>query len=178
MVIVQKSRAASLMVKGWLFLVLSLFLVSCAAKVSVKPEVSTSNSHKSIIVMGNVVYEGNPKYLPSTVEHKSGTDITIKYEYVVAYEGTGNEEIFTALIPTTILGTPTGVDDVIAMGKMDLSKNSTIIKTYVSEARISKPRSLLSGGVDKTELRHMALISIKENIELQMKNDFSFLSHI
>ena len=178
MVIVQKSRAHSLMEKGWFFPVLCLFLVSCAASVSVKPEVSISNSHNSIIVMGDVVCEGNLKYLPATVEHKSGTDITIKYEYVVSYNGTGNVEILTAFIPTTIIGTPTGVDDVIAIGKMELSKNSTIIKTYVSEVRVSKPRSLLSGGVDKTELRHMALISIKENIESQMKNDFSLLSHI
>lgn len=61
---------------------------------------------------------------------------------------------------------------------MELSKNSTIIKTYVSEARVSKPRSIFLGGVDKTELRHTALTSIKENIELQMKDDISLLSQI
>lgn len=178
MLIVQKYRTIALKVKKWIFLFLSLFLVSCTASLNVKPDVSISNIRNSIIVLGNVVYEGNPKYLPATVEQKSGTEITIRYEYVVSYTGTGNEEFFTAFIPTTIIGTPTGIDDVIAIGKMELSKSSKIIKTYVSEARISKPRSIFLGGVDKTEMRHKALTSIKENIELQMENDFSFLSQI
>ena len=178
MLIIQRSRTVALMVKKWIIPVFSLFLISCSASVSVKPEVSISNIRNSIIVMGNVVYEGNPKYLPATVEQKTGTDITIRYEYVVSYTGTGNEEFFTAFIPTTIIGTPTGIDDVIAIGKMELSKSSEIIKTYVSEARISKPRSIFLGGVDKTELRHRVLTSIKENIELQMENDFSLLSQI
>lgn len=166
------------MVKKWIISVFSLFLISCSANVSVKPEVSITDNRNSIIVMGNVVYEGNPKYLPATVKQKTGTEVAIRYEYVVSYTGTGNEEILTAFIPTTIIGTPTGIDDVIAIGKMELSKNSKIIKIYVSEARISKPRSILLGGVDKTEMRHRVLTSIKENIELQMENDFSFLSQI
>lgn len=176
MIKVENSPAASLVVKVLIIIVHSLLLVSCAASVTVKPEVSISNNINPIVVKGNVVYEGNPSYLPATVEHKSGTDITIRYEYAVSYDGTGKVEMLTAFLPTTILGTPTGGDDVIAVGKLELSKNNKIIKSYVGEVTVSKPRSIFLGGVDKTELRRKALSSLKENIEIQMKNDNALLT--
>ncbi|GAM10325.1 hypothetical protein OR1_02614 [Geobacter sp. OR-1] len=123
MVIFKKSPTTPFVLKVVIILVISLLLVSCTANVTVKPEVSLSNNLNPIIVSGNVVYEGNPSYLPATVVHKSGTDITIRYEYAVSYDGTGKVEILTAFIPTTILGTPTGGDDVIAVGKLELTKN-------------------------------------------------------
>jgi hypothetical protein len=178
MVIVEKSPAASFVVKVLSIIVLSLLLLSCAASVTVKPEVSIPNNNNPITVRGNIVYEGNPSYLPATVEQKSGTDITIRYEYAVSYDGTGKVEILTAFLPTTILGTPTGGDDVIAVGKLELTKNSKIIKSYVSEVTVSKPRSIFLGGVDKTELRCIALTRLKENIEIQMKNDNALLTQI
>lgn len=176
MITVEKSPAASFLIKLLIIIVPSLLLISCAASVMVKPEVSISDNITPIIVKGNVVYEGNPSYLPTTVEHKIGTDITIRYEYAVSYDGTGKAEILTAFLPTTILGTPTGGDDVIAVGKLELSKNNKVIKSYVGEVVVSKPRSIFLGGVDKTELRRMALSSLKENIEIQMKNDHALLT--
>jgi hypothetical protein len=152
-----------------------IFLVSCAASVTVKPDVALEGNSRVVSVRGSIVYDGNPCYLPATVEHKSGTDISIKYEYVVSYEGTGAEEILTAFIPTTLLGTPTGSDDVVASGRLELSKGGRIIKTYVSQAIATKPRSIFAGGVDKSELRRMALTSLKKNIENQMKNDTSII---
>lgn len=143
----------------------------------VRPEVPFSNNQ--IIVNGNIVCEGNRIYLPATVKQQDGADVTIKYEYVVSYDGTPmTAEIWMALLPTTILGTPTGGDDVIAVGKLEIFKNSKLFKTYVGKAIVSKPRSVFLGGVDKTELRRIALISVKENIEQQMRNDFSSLSQI
>jgi hypothetical protein len=178
MVISEKSPATSFLASGSLIFVLSLFLVSCAASVSVKPEVPVSNNIKPIIVSGSIVYDGNPDYLPATVNHESGTDITIKYAYIVSYGGTGNAEILTAFLPTTFIGTPTGNDDVIAIGKLELSKDSKLVKSYVSEVTVSKPRGIFLGGVDKTELRRMALKRLKENIEIQMNNDNSLLAQI
>jgi hypothetical protein len=174
--IVARSSALSFQAKGWCALLLSLFLLSCGTSVTVKPDLSLSDNHGPTRVKGNITYKGNPIYLPATVEHKSGTDVTIHYEYVLSYAGTGEAEFFTAFIPTTIVGTPTGGDWVTAVGKMEISRNGTVIKTYSGEVLVSKPRSLFAGGSDKTELRRQALTSLKESIELQMKNDFSLLA--
>lgn len=154
----------------------SVFLLSCGASVTVKPDVSLLDTHGPTRVKGNIIYEGNPIYLPATVEQKSGTDITIKYEYTLSYSGTGQAEFIAAFIPTTLLGTPTGGDWITAVGRLEILRSSKILKTYTGEVMVSKLRSLFAGGADKTELRRLALTSLKENIELQMKNDFSSLS--
>jgi hypothetical protein len=159
-------------------LLIGLFLVSCGVNVTVKPEVSFSNNHNPVIVRGDIVYEGNPIYLPATVEQKKGANVTIKYAYVISYDGTGKAEIIAAFLPTTLLGMPTGADDVMAIGKLEIFKDNSLLKTYVGEVMVSKPRSLFLGGVDKTELRRLALTSLKENIELQMRSDFLSLSGI
>lgn len=172
----KKSRIALLVTNGTLLLAISILLLSCTASVSVKPDPPSPNITTPIVVFGNVHYDGNPKYIPTTIAHKTDTDVSIKYEYVVSYAGTGQKELISAFLPTTLLGVPTGADDVSAAGKLEISKNNTVVKTYFSEASVFKPRSLFAGGVDKTELRAMALKSIKENIEMQMNNDSLFLS--
>ena len=174
--IVARSSARSVRAKAGAILFVSLFLLSCGASITARPEISLSNNRGPTRVKGNVVYEGNPIFLPATVEQKDGTDVTIRYEYALSYSGTGKVEILSAFIPTTIVGTPTGGDWITAVGKMEISRNSKVVKTYTGQVTVSKARSLFAGGADKTELRRLALTSLKENIELQMKNDFSSLS--
>jgi len=165
-------------IRAGFIIILSLILLSCGANVSVKPELSLSSQHGPTRVKGKVVYEGNPVYLPTTVEHVIGTDLIIKYEYALSYSSTGNVEIMTAFVPTTLLGTPTGGDWVTAVGKLEIVRDNKVLKIYVGEVVVSKPRSLFAGGVDKTELRRLALTNLKENIELQMNNDYSLFLKI
>ena len=177
MEIIARFQENSLRMKRVCLLLMALLLVSCSANISVKPEVPFSDNQ--IVVRGDVAYEGNSSYLPATVQHQNGSEVTIKYAYVVSYDGTGlGTEMLTGFLPTTLVGTPTGGDSVTVAGKLEIFKNGQLFRTYVAEARVLKPRSLFLGGVDKTELRRLALISLKENIEQQMRNDFSSLSQI
>ena len=64
----------------WIYPVfVCLFLFSCGANVTVKPDVPLSNNRNPVTVRGDIVYEANPIYLPSTIEQKKDTGIKIKW---------------------------------------------------------------------------------------------------
>lgn len=166
-----------------LFVVMMFFLYACGTKLTTTPDVNLTGLTETdikIVVSGKIDYSGQPDYLPNTISdnHDESSDIKIKYEYMVSYGGTKpSTDIITAFIPTTLLGTPTGNNELVIQGKLDIYKNSIVTKSYMSECIVRKPRNVWSG-INYTELRRKGLIAIKENIELQMMYDRDVLRDI
>jgi len=163
--------------------IMMFFLCGCGTKLITKPDLNLTDVAQTdiiIVVYGQIDYSGKPEYLPNTIsdDNDQSSDINIKYEYMVSYGGTKpGTDILTAFIPTTLLGTPTGNNELVIQGKLDIYKNSTIAKSYIAECIVKKPRNVWSG-IDYTELRRKGLIAIKENIETQMMYDRNLLSRI
>lgn len=160
----------ALIQKGSLFFL--LFLVVACTRVTVKPDVAPPQRGTPFTLPAVVAYEGNPAYFPEVVVQASGSDVLVTYEYKLFYEGTKlNREILAGLMPTTLLGLPTGGDDVLAVAMLTVSRQGAPGRTYSAEALVTRRRSIFGGGVDKTEMRRLALIAVKENLETQLTND-------
>lgn len=155
-----------------------LLCISCST-VTVKPDNIVPTGNGDLVLKANLLFEGNPAYIPRTIVNSKESDIEINYEYKVFYDGTKmNHEIIAGIMPTTLLGLPTGGDDILVVAKLDIRQRQNVIKSYSAEALVTRPRSLFLGGVDKTEMRKKGLLAVKENLENQMIQDHELLSKI
>jgi hypothetical protein len=163
-------------------LLLGLFLCSSCTSIKVVPENIVKPLNKELVLQCKLLFEGNRAYLPSTVSDSKETDVSIDYGYKIFYDSTSAEkELLSSYIfmsPYTFLGLPTGGDDVLAVAKLVIRKKEQDVKTYFAQAKVCKTRSIFAGAVDKTELRRLALMAIKENLENQMLNDYEMLSKL
>lgn len=154
------------------------FCISCTT-VTVKPDNIAALASREFVLKANLLFEGNPAYIPKTIVNSKNSDIDITYEYKVFYDGTKlNHEIIAGLLPTTLLGLPTGGDDILVVAKLDIRKGGDFIKSYSAEALVTRPRSLFLGGVNKTAMRKKGLLAVQENLENQMMHDHELLSKL
>ncbi len=155
-----------------------LLCVSCTY-VTVKPDNISSPENSGLVLKANLIFAGNPDYIPKTIAISKESDIEINYEYKVFYDGTKlNHEIIAGLMPTAILGLPTGGDDILVVAKLDIRQKQSLIKSYTAEAKVVRPRSIFLGGTNKTVMRKKALLAVKENLENQMIHDHELLSKL
>lgn len=166
----------------YLSLVMCLSVCSSCTSITVKPDNIVKPANREMVLKCKLCFDGNRAYLPSTVSESQESEITVSYEYKLFYDSTSvQKEFFSGfafLSPTTLLGMPTGGDDVLAVAKLVIRLKGQDVKTYIAQAMVSKTRSLFAGAVDKTELRRLALMAVKENLENQMLNDYEVLTKL
>jgi hypothetical protein len=159
-------------------LLASCFLwTACGTTIDVKPGVAPQ-ANSDLILYGPIDYKGNWDYVPRTVSNKPShpTALSFKYAYNIVYGGTTiHQDLVTAFIPTTLIGTPTGKNDVQVSAKLDIYKGPSIVKSYISVCNVTQLRGLFVGGINLTELRRKGLMAVKANIETQMATDTAFL---
>ena len=158
------------------------FIMSCATVTDIIPKIEKLDN-LSILVSGKIDYNGNKDYFPRTVgDDASGNPLLIiKYQYNVSY---GRENIPDALHvanlfnPLIIVGFPIGQDTLVVIGKIDVIKQTEVVKTYSSACTFEKTRNIFYQGPTYTELRKLGLLNIRDNIEAQMFKDREFLSKL
>jgi hypothetical protein len=164
------------------FFLLIFFITSCATTTNIIPKLEKLENI-SILVKGKINYSGNREYLPRTISDDAIEDplLIIKYQYNVNYgkenipEGLHLANLFNPLV---MVGFPIGEDTLVVIGKIDIIKQSEVIKTYSAICTFEKTRSIFYQGPTFTELRKMGLLNIRDNIEAQMNNDREFLSKL
>lgn len=155
-----------------------LFLVAgCYSNVRVKPY-AESTKPAYIMACGEIKYSGNKRYLPSTVsacEAVQEHQYTIEFLHEQDYTGTKAEyEVALSMLPSYILGTPTGMDKVLAYSILKISRDGKELATYRAACVKESYRSIFSGAVDNSEGRVQCLDALKLNIENQMLRDEDF----
>ncbi len=156
---------------------ISCFIFMACTTIDVKPKVTDTISN-GFGLHGPVDYDRNWDYVPRTISNKKGSPsgLSFKYIYNIKYSGTTmHQDLMTLYIPTSILGTPTGRNDVQVSAQLDVYQDKSIVKSYISVCYVSKTRGMLIGGINYTELRKKGLMAVKENIESQMVQDKEFL---
>lgn len=155
-----------------------MFCVACTS-VMVKPDDIAPSGNGGLVLKAVVRFDGNPDYLPATIAETKDSDTEISYEYKVLYDGTNmSREVVFGVMPTTLLGFPTGLDDILVVARLDIQKGGAVVKSYSSEAMVKRPRSIFLGGADKTKMRRKGLLAVKENLENQMIRDRELLSKL
>lgn len=166
--------------RGVLISSLTLFLLilgGCTSSLQVKPDVTPSTT--AFLKLEAVVdYDGNRLYLPKSIlaVSTSAADISCRYQYDINY---GNEDYSKAMLfnPVTLLGVPTGTDQITATAVLAFRKGNTVLKQYQSAAQISKNRNLFQH-TTLTELRRELLFAMRDNIDAQIAVDKHFFSNL
>ena len=151
----------------------ALILSACSTKVTTTPVVERTGS-KLECLSSKISYTGNKDYLPGTISlcEKDGSALTSAYKYDVAYSGTSaGTELGAALIPTSLVGTPTGSDTIIVSATLELLRDGIRVTKYESSCELRFYRGIFAGATDFSALRRQGLLSVKENIEQQMMHD-------
>jgi len=166
----------------YFLLLITIILCSSCTSITVMPDNIVKPANREMLLKCKLCFDGNRTYLPSTISDSQESEITISYEYNLFYDSASlQKQVLTGyflLTPTTLLGMPMVGDDVLAVAKLVIRKKEQDVKTYIAQAKVSKTRSLIAGGVDKTEMRRLALMAVKENLENQMLNDYEMLSKL
>lgn len=155
-------------------LALAAFTISaCSTKVITTPAIGKSDRQIECIP-SKITYTGNTAYLPSTISScgNDGSALSSTYKYEISYFGTTpTTEFGAALIPTTLIGTPTGNDNITVTAKLELFQDGIRVNGYEASCEIRFYRGIFAGATDFSALRRQGLFSVKENIEQQMMDD-------
>jgi hypothetical protein len=161
----------------FLCFVVTTFLCSCTPTMVVTPQIMENNMKSDFHVRGMLEYDGNRDYLPRTIKDDSGqTVISFIYQYQITY---GRDKIPQALPlfnPLTIVGFPIGENTIAVTGNLKVLKGKEVIKSYTATCGLEKVRSIFSEGDTFSELRKIGLLTVRDNIELQMYQDRDFLA--
>ncbi len=143
-----------------------LLLMNCVS-VKVKPiEKQVLSKEKSQILEGNLIYIGNPDYIPKFIINKASSNNLIVYEHTISYEPTDPSDFLVLFNPLIIFGFPIENHRVIKKGFLSHENHS---KKIESEVIVSQYR-ILYNTPDYSEMRKIGLIEFKRNIEFQFLN--------
>lgn len=162
----------------WGISICFILLCGCATNMKIVPEVKQIDNI-DFQIKGVIVYEGNKEYLPRVLSNEpaSNSKLTFKYTYDVIY---GKHDVPSAaalLNPLTITGFPTGENTTTVIGKLDVIKKEEVIKSYSSTCILKKTQNLFSERTF-TDLRRQGLLAVRDNIEVQIYLDKSYLEKL
>jgi hypothetical protein len=126
---------------------------------------------------GEIDYDGNKEYLPRTVtaDARLGHPLILRYRYEVTYGRDALPPAIPALNPLTIYGFPTGADTVVVIGKLEILKGGSVVKTYSALCMLDKTRTIFSEGETLSKIRKRGLLAVRDSIEAQMYADRDML---
>jgi len=156
--------------------ILMLFLFACAgcSTVSVTPNLSILNK-VSVLIKGPIQYVGKSEYLPRTISEGSISEygLTFRFTTTEAQERSG-WDVLALFNPLTLFGFPTGDLTSTVTGRLEILKETAIIKSYTATC-VQKASKGIYYGENFSRLRRKGLLAVRDNIETQMSQDREFL---
>ena len=143
------------------------------------PDVAQYSDPPQVLVRGKIIYEGNPQYLPRTVEEvKDNVDacVLVKYtldeshtraDYVAIGSGT-----YKLNMQSSSGGTHIGKKGWTIAASLEVLAGDKLIKEYTALA-FSEGHGQV--GDTLTEMRKKALLAVRQNSEAQMRGDAEVL---
>lgn len=161
------------MLRSILVFIILFFLSGCGTSLHVVPELEDLSLTPDFNIVGSIDYSGNAEYLPRTIKQSDdkACDLIFKYLYDVGYGKDAIPEVLPLFNPLSMVGFPIGQDSIIVVGHLNVTKNGKMVKKYNSTCVIDKTRSLFYEGKTHSELRKKGLLTVRNNIEIQMLSD-------
>jgi hypothetical protein len=146
-------------------------LVGCAATVTVTP----SLTEKAAVcqIRAAVWYDGKPEYLPEVLiaDASARPPAGFRYSYEARYGLDEYNAFLVAVNPLSLVGFPTGKDNVVVTGRVDLMRGKTIVRTYAAAASLRETPTIFGEGETFTDMRHRGLMLVRENLSTQLCED-------
>lgn len=152
----------SFLCRSFMFIMVLMILNGCGTTYHLVPETAGLQSG-DFSMTGNIEYDGNAAYLPSTVRQGEGDSNSpvIKYKYNVGYGKDSVPEAFPLFNPLSLVGFPVGADSLVVVGSLDVIKDGELVKQYCSTCVIDKTKSLFYEGETYSELRKKGLLMVR-----------------
>ncbi len=152
-------------------------LAGCETTVTVTPQLAAKNAH-TCQIHAAVRYDGKPDYLPAALvpDPSASGQMAFRYSYEAQY---GLKEIspFLSFVnPLTLFGFPTGSDNVVVTGRVDMVRGEAIVRSYGAAAAMKRSGTVFSEGETFTELRRRGLLLVRDNLSGQLCKDQAVLT--
>ncbi|HKC93917.1 MAG TPA: hypothetical protein VKB81_07850 [Nitrospira sp.] len=154
--------------------VLFFVCVGCTT-ITVTPEVSVFEK-VGVLMTGQIQYDGKREYLPRSISEAPMSEhgLTFRYSTTEAQNRSG-WDIIALFNPLTILGSPTGSLTSTLSAKLDIIKETEVIKSYTATCIQTATKGIYYGE-SFSELRRKGLLVVRDNIETQMFQDREYLT--
>lgn len=154
-----------------------LALLGCATEVAITPQLADKTSGKCQI-HAPVRYEGKQDYLPAALVPDPGASATteIRYSYEAQYGLKEFNPIVVIVNPLTIVGFPTGGDNLVVTGRVDVVRGDTTLRSYAAAAAMKRSTTVFYEGETFTEMRRRGLLLVGDNLSQQLCKDAETLA--
>lgn len=149
-----------------------LALLGCATEVVITPELAEKNPRKCQI-HAPVRYEGKQDYLPAALVPDPGASATteIRYSFEAQYGLKEFNPIAVIVNPLIVIGFPTGGDNLVVTGRVDVVRGDTTLRSYAAAAAMKRSSTVYYEGETFTEMRRRGLLLVGENLSQQLCKD-------
>jgi hypothetical protein len=149
-----------------------LALFGCATEVAVTPQLS-EKSPRQCQIHAPVRYEGKQDYLPGALIQDPGASATteIRYSYEAQYGLKEVPPILSFVNPLVLVGFPTGTDNLVVTGRVDVVRGDTTLRSYAAAAAMKRSSTVFGEGETFTEMRRRGLLLVGDNLSGQLCKD-------
>jgi hypothetical protein len=147
-------------------------LLGCATEVAVTPQLADKTPRKCQI-HASVRYDGKPDYLPAAIVADPNASVTtaFRYSYDAQYGLKEFSPILVLVNPLTLVGFPTGTDNLVVTGRVDVVRGDTTLRSYAAAAAMKRSSTVFYEGETFTQMRRRGLLLVGENLSDQLCRD-------
>jgi hypothetical protein len=155
-----------------------LVLAGCATEVVVRPQLADETSPGQCQIRAPVRYEGKQDYLPAALVDDPGASHTtaIRYTYDAQYGLSELNPIVAILNPLLLVGFPTGNDNLVVTGRVDVIRGDATFRSYAAAASMKRSSTVFYEGETFTAMRRRGLLLVGANLSSQLCRDHEALS--
>jgi hypothetical protein len=146
-------------------------LVGCATTASITPKLSQNPA--ACKLHATIRYDGKADYLPAALinDESAHGAMAFRYSFEAQYGLHEYNAFLVAVNPLSLVGFPTGNDNLVVVGRVDLMRGETVVRTYAAVASLKRTPSIFGEGETFTDMRHHALMLVKDNLSAQLCQD-------
>jgi hypothetical protein len=151
-------------------------LGGCVTTVSVTPKLSENAAVCQIHAA--VQFDGKPGYLPGVLVGDAGTHpaTVFRYSFEAQYGLKEYNAFLVAVNPLSLVGFPTGSDNLVVSGRLDLMRGESVLRTYAAAASLKRTPTIFSEGETFSEMRLRGLMLVRANLSEQLCEDQAALT--
>jgi hypothetical protein len=113
-------------------------LVGCATTASITPKLSQNPA--ACKLHATIRYDGKADYLPAALinDESAHGAMAFRYSFEAQYGLHEYNAFLVAVNPLSLVGFPTGNDNLVVVGRVDLMRGETVVRTYAAVASLKR----------------------------------------
>jgi hypothetical protein len=153
-----------------------IVLAGCQTMVTITPQL-TAKDTSACQIHAQVRYDGKAEYLPGALgaDPSAPDPVVFHYAYEAQYGLNEFPPGVNLVNPLLLFGFPTGSDNVVVTGRLDLIRGDTTLRSYAAAVAMKRSGTVFSEGETFTEMRRRGLLLVRDNLSSQICKDQAVL---